>query len=541
MSPRRTSEEDIARQLAEGLTGVSTYSERQQRQLVRVLHEAAAAVDVGDEVEEVVLGAWWWPYRLAVLVRALNAEAARALGWRAQAERTWTSLLGSAGPGGLTRAKTRPLVDANIASASELATLPGLGPATARRVVAARPYRRLDEVRTAAGLSASTWEKTRTTLTLESEPLMERWPAVAPGVPNLFTAVRSGRFELPGQPVIDPEAPKPPATETAVATIAFAAEEVAARRTRQPLWAPSPARLELGSRGIAARDLPGRTVDGVAPVRGSAYPRLLLALLKQARNVDITMFFVSGSSALDELLDTLGECRARGGRVRCLLADSLQGDVRGAADVNAPGAKALRRRRVTVRRWWPEVALHEKSVVLDGRHVVVGSHNWTAGSFYRHDETTLYVDSQELAADLDARFERRWRMVDPDRRRRVVALAELACLPREAVGRLEAEGVRTERDLPEERPALRALARRTHVRVNHLAFAASVAGLMRDLRVAEVTAGCLVTAGLTSPEKVASASREQLLDAIVRPRRLPDALDRRPVNPAIADLLPGRV
>ncbi|MEO8291351.1 MAG: helix-hairpin-helix domain-containing protein, partial [Gaiellaceae bacterium] len=151
MSTTRTSEAEIASELAQRLTGVPGYSPGQERELVRAFHAAAAAVEVGDDVAAVVLGAWWWPYRLSVLARALNAQAAHVLGWRARPPRRWTSFSGAGGPGGLTRARTRALVDVNTAPAAELATLPGLGPVTARRIVGARPYRRVRDVRTAAG------------------------------------------------------------------------------------------------------------------------------------------------------------------------------------------------------------------------------------------------------------------------------------------------------------------------------------------------------------------------------------------------------
>ncbi|MBX3467108.1 MAG: helix-hairpin-helix domain-containing protein [Planctomycetes bacterium] len=42
-------------------------------------------------------------------------------------------------------------VDVNLASRHALTVLPGVGPATAERIVAGRPYRSLDEVRAVLG------------------------------------------------------------------------------------------------------------------------------------------------------------------------------------------------------------------------------------------------------------------------------------------------------------------------------------------------------------------------------------------------------
>ncbi|MGW1712051.1 phospholipase D-like domain-containing protein [Streptomyces sp. NPDC002156] len=523
---------EIAAAVAEQLTGVPEYSGTQSRRLAAALRRAAVALEVGDETADRVLGASYWPYQLDVLVRALDAEAARLLGWTAQSPRTWVRLTGPPGAGGLAPAEPVLAIDANSAREKELTAVPGIGPVTARRIIAGRPYRRRQDIRTAAKLDRQAWELARPALVVLREPPLSRWPGGQPGVADLYIAVRSGAIGLPGSvtgAMTDAEA--------AATTVITLADAVAFGRTKPRLWAPSAERVATGMRGLATRQLPERPITTVAPVFGAAYPRLLLSLLAAATDVTITMFFVSANSALDDLISALGECVARGGRVRCLLADSLPGDVRAAHEVNQAARSALRDRRVGVRTWWPEVALHEKSVVVDRRHVLVGSHNWTASAFFRLREATLYLDSEATAADLTARFEARWRMLDPDRRRRVIALSELICLSTDATARLASQGIRTGAELPADRSQLRALGRAAHVPVADLALAAAVAPLMAQLRVCEVTAGCLVAAGLTTAEDVDATPEARLRTAIEDPQRLPTVLSRRPVNPAIVDVL----
>ena len=113
-------------------------------------------------------------------------------------------------------------------------------------------------------------------------------------------------------------------------------------------------------------------------------------------------------------------------------------------------------------------------------------------------------------------------------------------LSRTTVDRLANEGIRAARDLPSDRDQLRVLSRRCRVPVSDLAFAGTVAGLMKDLRISEVTAGCLAVAGLTSKAAVASAPREKVRRAVEHPGRLPDSLSRRPVNPAVVELIVER-
>ena len=52
--------------------------------------------------------------------------------------------------------------------------------------------------------------------------------------------------------------------------------------------------------------------------------------------------------------------------------------------------------------------LHSKFLVLDRRTVVLGSHNWSAGSYFKYDDVSLVLTSEPLDADLEARFESLW-------------------------------------------------------------------------------------------------------------------------------------
>jgi DNA uptake protein ComE-like DNA-binding protein len=59
------------------------------------------------------------------------------------------------------------LVDLNTASQSALDELPGIGPATAKKIVAARPYSSVDDL-AKAGVPAATIAKIRTLVTVDS-------------------------------------------------------------------------------------------------------------------------------------------------------------------------------------------------------------------------------------------------------------------------------------------------------------------------------------------------------------------------------------
>jgi len=55
-----------------------------------------------------------------------------------------------------------------------------------------------------------------------------------------------------------------------------------------------------------------------------------------------------------------------------------------------------------------DVLLHSKFLVIDGRISILGSHNWSAGSFFGFDDLSLVVESPEFAGYLTGRFDHRW-------------------------------------------------------------------------------------------------------------------------------------
>ena len=54
-----------------------------------------------------------------------------------------------------------PRVSINNATLAELDTLPGVGPATAQKIVAARPFNEVDDLLNVSGIGPATLEKLR--------------------------------------------------------------------------------------------------------------------------------------------------------------------------------------------------------------------------------------------------------------------------------------------------------------------------------------------------------------------------------------------
>jgi hypothetical protein len=97
-------------------------------------------------------------------------------------------------------------VDLNSATQSELDKLPGVGPATAKKIIAGRPYRSVDDL-AQAGVSASTVSKIR--------PLVAVHGASAPARPGSASPQSRSR----NNPVMPP-APASPSTSTPASSAA---------------------------------------------------------------------------------------------------------------------------------------------------------------------------------------------------------------------------------------------------------------------------------------------------------------------------------
>ena len=527
------------------LTGVRDLTGAQIDELRASLVEAAVALDVADPFEPHPLFDRFGAHRLELLTAAIEARARRMIGAELPAPPLGAPrFTGRRGGGGLTKARVAPLVDVNSCSIDELAAVPGLGQASARRIVASRPYRRVADVRRRAGLSGSAWEEASAQLLLKRDGGRGRLCADgSAAVPTAVRALAEGRLEHPLA------GPTRNLGASGVDVVAWCCREIAADGWRPPMWTPSAARLDTGQRASDRRQDPQRfaSVRGVALVRSGSYLPFVGELIDHVaeRQLLVRMFYVAAgrepdaAGPVDELLDRLAAARERGVDVRLILADTLAADVRGAARVNAAAIPALARRGLPVRRWWPEVALHEKSLVIDGRHVIAGSHNWTANSFFQADETSLYADSTAMGGALVDRFEAAWAALADEPGERRIALRMLQQLDPALLAALAAHGFTHGDELPCKSADVKKLATDVACPSLELTALSRCARLMRELRIAEPTAAALVCRGLDSAAKVRATPEPQLRAALATPGELPRWLRGREVSPDVASLLVG--
>jgi hypothetical protein len=323
----------------------------------------------------------------------------------------------------LERATWRRATALNTASVAELDALPILGSVLAQRIVNHRlsngPFSRLEELSRIPGLTAEAVNALRDVLALDADPLI--YPRVSelddfiaePSFERLAAFVRrtGASFLEASSEVLD-------ADETLLRELKGVFERMTAvppptaRYNRRTSTAVRE-QLALRRRSSAMVDTVSKDVTGVAAIRDGEYMGFARTLMEKAvSTIQIVMFFMryerTRSTPLNQLIDSLVEAHRRGVAVQVLLDADKPDDPAMSRVVNSATFQRLKESGVAVRLDSPERSTHSKLVVVDGRKIIVGSHNWTLASMLRYDDTSIYLEAKSLGAAYERRFKLLW-------------------------------------------------------------------------------------------------------------------------------------
>lgn len=144
----------------------------------------------------------------------------------------------------------------------------------------------------------------------------------------------------------------------------------------------------------------GRTpVRSLHFLRGSEYGSSLEEDIKEAKeSIDVMMFLIGYHPGQSEyswpkvLVNELIRAHRRGVKVRVKVEGSIRGNAEGLKHLKAAGIDASvdEKGKVT----------HTKLVVIDRKIVYVGSQNWTVSAMGFNWDSSIRVESEELAEDL---------------------------------------------------------------------------------------------------------------------------------------------
>ncbi len=520
--------------------------------MLRLLRRAGGALGLVDEHAGVSFPPSSMRYQVAVIAEAIDAEARALFGPpRARIPAAFAARAGGAELGSLRRGALLPVLDVNAADAASLASCPGLGEVSARRVVARRealgPYVYLDEVRGAGRVRGSQWETAAPFLRIGDGRGGEVTTRVQDEV-RAEGAAAAVRLLFAGDASLE-AVDTSSLVSTALSFVEVAVRSIELKRAYPPHWGPGAGRLRRGAQALHAERDRRRTrarPNGVAIVRGSDYLAMATALIDAAaERVRVSMFFFNtdeedGPAA--SLVAAMRRAVDRGVRVQVLLDDDLPDDYHGARVVNEAARARLATLGIDTRATPLDRTYHAKVLLVDGRHMLAGSHNWTASSFYLYDDTSLYVDSPAASAAAGARFDRYWDAADPDATTRTVSVLDLEWFNPWERRVLVEQGVLTAADLAEAgrlvggRRRLASVLRRDE---EHVRLGVRIAALLGSFPISETTAAALVVAGLDVPSEVRRAAVATLEQALGDLSRLPEPFSLRTLPPGVPAWVAG--
>ncbi|WP_297464216.1 phospholipase D-like domain-containing protein [Thermococcus sp.] len=131
------------------------------------------------------------------------------------------------------------------------------------------------------------------------------------------------------------------------------------------------------------------------------YMSLLSAINSAKSEIYVMMFLMKydpGDSydPANDLIRALVKAEQRGVRVHVLLEDGIE--------ENRKAYDYLKQNGVDVTFDSPATTLHAKVVVIDGRIVFIGSHNWSEAALNWNHEVSVRIDSEEFARKMEDYF-----------------------------------------------------------------------------------------------------------------------------------------
>ena len=165
--------------------------------------------------------------------------------------------------------------------------------------------------------------------------------------------------------------------------------------------------LLLWSYGPTGQGLTQATASGDGRVRlleDRDYFPVLMRALDGAKDEIVMSFFLFKTngyrtSYTDRLLAGLVRAARRGVRVRITLERGKATKASPIDTSNRDTAARLRKEGVDVGFDSPRVTTHTKVAVIDGRYVLLGSHNLTNSALKYNHELSVFIDSPSLAEE----------------------------------------------------------------------------------------------------------------------------------------------
>ncbi len=153
----------------------------------------------------------------------------------------------------------------------------------------------------------------------------------------------------------------------------------------------------------SANSIRASSGDGlnVVPVENYGYAPIVKHLIENATSsIFISMNVISDYEPVKTLLDALIDAKNRGVNVRVLFEGEISS--------NWYAVNYLRDHRVNVKNDSSDTFLHTKMVIIDGKVVYVGSHNWSPYALEKNNEFGVFIFNRSIANFYGEYFNSLW-------------------------------------------------------------------------------------------------------------------------------------
>lgn len=149
-------------------------------------------------------------------------------------------------------------------------------------------------------------------------------------------------------------------------------------------------------------------------LRDSFYRHFTLKLLKESKkNIRLVMFFFTFEDekkhATDKHMEEIINAKKRGVDIKIILDHQEEGDPKPTKLANKNAYEYLTKNKIPVTFDSEQRATHTKLLLIDDSHVVLGSHNWTGGSFFVYKDSSMYINSKKISDVYYSHFDNLWK------------------------------------------------------------------------------------------------------------------------------------
>lgn len=133
-------------------------------------------------------------------------------------------------------------------------------------------------------------------------------------------------------------------------------------------------------------------------------------------SVFVSMFYFSYSKDTDsitsKILNAISKAFSKGVEVKIILDRDNPSDIYASSKANTKRYEELKKIGINVKFDKPETATHSKLVIIDNRKIIIGSHNWTYGSFNYYQDLSLMIESKSLSDTFTDIYNKRFNSLD---------------------------------------------------------------------------------------------------------------------------------